>query len=151
MAAGLAIGQLARRAGIAPTTLRYYEKIGLLPGPARVGGQRRYDESTLPRLEVIAMCKIAGFTLDEIAVLFADDVPGRPASRALAQAKLGEIDARIAALVNARAVIEWGMSCTCPSIGACICGVHRAKPELPTPGTSARGPAAVTCCEISHI
>lgn len=128
MAAGVTIGQLARSAGVAPTTLRYYEKIGLLPGPARVGGQRRYDESVLSRLEVIAMCKIAGFTLDEIAVLFADDLPGRPASRALAEAKLGEIDARIAALVNAKQVIEWGMSCTCPSIGLCTCGVHRAKP-----------------------
>lgn len=144
MASGVTIGQLARRAGVAPTTLRYYEKIGLLPGPARVGGQRRYDESVLSRLEVIAMCKTAGFTLDEIAVLFADDLPGRPASRALAEAKLGEIDARIAALVNAKQVIEWGMACTCPSIGACTCGVHRAKPEVATPGTSPRRPTAVT-------
>ncbi len=128
MAAELTIGQLSRRAGVAPTTLRYYEKIGLLPGPARVGGQRRYDESALSRLEVIAMCKIAGFTLDEITVLFADDLPGRPASRALAEAKLGEIDDRIAALNNARRVIEWGMACTCPSITACTCGVHYAEP-----------------------
>lgn len=144
MAAELSIGQLSRRAGIAPTTLRYYEKIGLLPGPARVGGQRRYEESALSRLEVITMCKIAGFTLDEIAVLFADDVPGRPASRALALAKLGEIDARIAALANAKQVIEWGMACTCASIDACICGVHRAKPDAVARGTSAGRPTAVT-------
>ena len=136
MAAELTIGQLSRRGGIGPTTLRYYEKIGLLPGPARVGGQRRYDESVLSRLEVIVMCKIAGFTLDEITVLFADDVPGRPASRALAQAKLGEIDARIAALVDAKRVIEWGMACTCPSIDACTCGVHGAKPATAATGTS---------------
>lgn len=136
MAAELTIGQLSRRGGIAPTTLRYYEKIGLLPSPVRVGGQRRYEESALARLEVIAMCKVAGFTLDEITVLFADDVPGRPASRALAEAKLGEIDARIVALMTAKQVIEWGMACTCASIGACTCGVHVAKPAASAVGTS---------------
>ena len=55
-----------------------------------------------------------------------------------------EIDARIAALTNAKQVIEWGMSCTCPSIGACTCGVHRSKPEAAAPGPSARRPTAVT-------
>ena len=89
------------------------------------------------------MCKIAGFTLDEIAVLFADDIPGRDASRALAEAKLGEIDARIAALVTAKQVIEWGMACTCVSIGACTCGVHRSKPVADPSGPSAGSPTVV--------
>lgn len=124
MAAGLTIGRVAAETGVAATTLRYYEQVGLLPAPARLGGQRRYDVSVLPRLEVIALCKSAGFTLDEIQVLFADDAPGRPASKALAEAKLSEIDARIESLTRARAVIEWGMRCTCPSIDACTCGIH---------------------------
>ena len=128
MSAALTIGALAREAGVAATTLRYYEQIGLLPPPARVGGQRRYDEAVLARLEVIRLCKAAGFALDEIQVLFADDSPGRPASRALAEAKLAEIDAQMAALTQARAVIEWGMQCTCPSIDACTCGIHAAPP-----------------------
>ncbi len=89
------------------------------------------------------MYKIAGFTLEEIAVLFADDVPGRPASRALAHAKLGEIDARITALVNVRQVIEWGMACTCPSIEACTCGVHRAQPVGDSTGSSNGSPTVV--------
>ena len=127
MAAGLTIGKVAAEAGVAATTLRYYEQVGLLPAPARLGGQRRYDVSVLPRLEVIALCKSAGFTLDEIQVLFADDEPGRPASKALAEAKLTEIDARIESLTRARAVIEWGMRCTCPSIDACSCGIHPPK------------------------
>ena len=59
-------------------------------------------------------------------LLFADDAPGRPASRALAEAKLAEIDDQMASLARARAVIEWGMSCTCPSIDACTCGIHPA-------------------------
>ena len=127
MAVGLTIGKVAAETGVAATTLRYYEQVGLLPAPARLGGQRRYDASVLPRLEVIALCKSAGFTLDEIQVLFADDAPGRPASKALAEAKLSEIDAHIESLRRARAVIEWGMRCTCPSIDACSCGIHPPK------------------------
>jgi DNA-binding transcriptional MerR regulator len=130
MAAALTIGELARQAGVAATTLRYYEKIGLMPAPARIGGQRRYNDAVLAlaRLEVIRLCKSAGFALEEIQVLFADDAPGRPASRALAEAKLAEIDAQMASLARARAVIEWGMQCTCPSIDACTCGIHTALP-----------------------
>jgi DNA-binding transcriptional MerR regulator len=128
MVSRLTIGEIARRAGVAATTLRYYEQIGLVPAPARLGGQRRYDDSVLARLEVIGLCKSAGFALEEIQLLFADDVPGRPASRALAEAKLADIDAQMASLARARAVIEWGMRCTCPSIDACTCGIHTTVP-----------------------
>ena len=128
MTGHLTIGAVAREAGVAATTLRYYEQIGLVPPAARVGGQRRYDESVLARLEVIRLCKSAGFALEEIQLLFADDAPGRPASRALAEAKLAEIDARMESLARAREVIQWGMRCTCPSIDACTCGIHRAVP-----------------------
>lgn len=131
MSGRLTIGEVARRSGVAATTLRYYEQIGLVPPPGRAGGQRRYDDAMLARLEIIGLCKSAGFALDEIQRLFADDVPGRPASRALAQAKLAEIDARLESLARARAVIEWGMRCTCPSIDACSCGIH--PPPLPGP------------------
>ncbi len=127
MTAGLTIGKVADQSGIAATSLRYYEQLGLVPVPVRVGGQRRYDESVLARLEVIGLCKSAGFTLDEIQVLFADDAPGRPASKALAEAKLIEIDVRIESLTRARAVIEGGMRCRCPSIDACSCGIHPPK------------------------
>jgi MerR family transcriptional regulator, redox-sensitive transcriptional activator SoxR len=128
MTGDLTIGDVARRAQVAATTLRYYEQIGLVPEPERRGGQRRYDDAILARLEVIGLCKTAGFTLEEIQVLFADDAPGRPASRALAEAKLAEIDARLESLARARAVIEWGMRCTCPSIDACTCGIHNSIP-----------------------
>ena len=124
----LTIGEVVRRADVPATTLRYYERIGLVAPPARVGGQRRYDGSILARLEVIRLCKSAGFALEEIQLLFADEEPGRPASRALAEAKLAEIDAQMASLAQARAVVEWGMGCTCPSIDTCTCGVHSAYP-----------------------
>jgi MerR family redox-sensitive transcriptional activator SoxR len=124
MASDLLIGEVVRRSGLPATTLRYYEELGLLRAPERASGQRRYDEAVLAQLKVIGLCKAAGFTLEEIKVLFADDAPGRPASRALAEAKLADIDAQLATLARARSIIEWGMRCTCPSIDACTCGIH---------------------------
>ncbi|MEM6110445.1 MerR family transcriptional regulator [Mycobacterium sp. 050272] len=111
MTTALTIGYGARRADIAPTTLRYYEKIGLLAPPSRAGRQRRYDDAVLSRLEVIGLCKAAGFTLDEIAILLDDDAPGRTASREFAQAKLTEIDSQMVTLARARETIEWAMAC----------------------------------------
>ncbi|OBK12520.1 helix-turn-helix domain-containing protein [Mycobacterium asiaticum] len=139
----LTIGEVARAAGIAATTLRYYEQIGLVPPPARLGGQRRYDGAVLDRLEVIRLCKSAGFSLEEIQLLFADEEPGRPASRALAERKLVEIDAQITALARAREVIEWGMQCTCPSIDACTCGIHP-RPPAANATLSQRSPMNAT-------
>ena len=124
MAALLTIGEVSHRTGVAQTTLRYYEQVGLLRTPDRVGGQRRYQQSVLLRLEVIRACKAAGFSLDEISSLMGDDVPGKPVARALAEAKLGEIDAQMATLVRAREIIQWGMRCECPTIDDCTCGIH---------------------------
>lgn len=149
MTAPLSIGEVARRSGVAATTLRYYEDRGLLRPPERVGGRRRYDESVLTRLRVIEICKASGFGLDEIVVLLADETPDRSATRALAAAKLADIDARMATLVQARALIEWGLRCTCPSLESCTCGVHPQvvsaegvrfpnPPLLPVPPTAER-------------
>ena len=124
----MTIGDVTQRTGVAQTALRYYEQVGLLPAPERVGGQRRYQESVLLRLEVIRLCKTAGFSLAEIGLLLKDDTPGRPVARELAQTKLAEIDAQLDALARALAIIEWGMRCTCPSIELCTCGIHH---ELP--------------------
>lgn len=107
----LSIGDVAERSGVAATTLRFYEDEGLLSTAGRAGGRRRYDEAVLTRLEVIRLCKAAGFRLDEIRVLLTDDDPGRPASRALAEAKLVDIDAQMAALKRAREIIEWAVTC----------------------------------------
>ena len=74
----LAIGEVARRAGIRPSALRYYESIHLLPAPRRVGGRRRYGENTIQMLKVIQLAQQAGFTVAEIQTLlhgFAPDTP----------------------------------------------------------------------------
>jgi len=82
------------------------------------------DDSVLTRLEVIGLCKAAGFTLDEIRVLLSDATPGRPASRSLARAKLTAIDAQMATLKRAREIIEWAMNCPCTSVDTCDCGTQ---------------------------
>lgn len=108
------------------TTLRFYESNALVAPASRVAGRRRYDESVLVRLDIIGLCKAAGFSLDEIRLLLADDEPGRPRSGALARSKLAVIDEQIATLQRARSIIEWALECTCPSIDSCTCGIHGA-------------------------
>ena len=63
---GLTIGAVARRAGLRPSALRYYEDEGLLPAPARVNGRRRYDTDVFDRLAVIRLAQAAGLTVAEI-------------------------------------------------------------------------------------
>ncbi len=120
----LSIGDVAGRSGVAATTLRFYEQQGLLSAPDRVGGRRRYDDTVLSRLEVIGLCKAAGFSLEEIRLLLTDDAPGRVASRSLAEAKLTDIDDQMATLVRAKEIIEWAMNCPCPSVDACDCATE---------------------------
>ena len=56
----LTIGELARRAGVATSALRYWEELGLLPAPARISGQRRYPESAVALVGVILLLRDVG-------------------------------------------------------------------------------------------
>jgi MerR family transcriptional regulator, redox-sensitive transcriptional activator SoxR len=120
----LTIGDVAARSGVPATTLRYYDKVGLLRPTAREGGQRRYDDRAVEKLAVIGTCQAAGFSLDEIALLYDDRTTGRERSKAMARAKLAELDAQVERLHRARAIIEWGLTCSCPTLDDCTCGVH---------------------------
>src|SRR5215203_1241436 len=89
----LTIGEVARRAGVATSSIRYYESIGLLPRPDRSGGQRRYDADVLGKLGFIGVAQSAGFKLREIKQLIdGADGLGEP-MRALSREKLGEVEA----------------------------------------------------------
>ena len=120
--ATLTIGEVARRMGIATSAIRYYERAGVLPEPARVGGQRRYPEATLDRLRVLDVAKRAGFTLAEAKVLLATIDGGTPAHealQALAARKLPDVHALIA---RAEAMREWlttATACDCDTFDAC--------------------------------
>jgi DNA-binding transcriptional MerR regulator len=85
--ATLTIGQVAHRAGLKTSAIRYYESVGLLPEARRESGQRRYGDDTLRRLQVIDVAKRAGFSLDEARVLLATGDGGPPAHAPVARAR----------------------------------------------------------------
>jgi DNA-binding transcriptional MerR regulator len=121
----LAIGELARRAGTAPSALRYYERIGLLPPAERAGGKRHYPPSSAERLALVRLCQDAGFTLKEIRQLLAAGTRRSSWTR-LAERKIAELDARIAEAQRARKLLEHAIDCphrdflTCPNFRAAL-------------------------------
>jgi len=119
----LTISQAARQAGLRPSTLRYYEEIGLLPAIRRSGGKRRYDSTILQRLAVIHTAQQAGFTLTEIAILVNDILPSptpSPEWRALLQRKLVELKTLQSHVERMRTLLEDVMRCDDPELGDCI-------------------------------
>jgi DNA-binding transcriptional MerR regulator len=133
--AGLSIGEVAREAGIAPSAIRFYEAVGILPAPERRNGRRRYDASVLQRLAVVRHAQRAGFTLDEIQRLFFGYRAGtRPEARwtELAQPKLAELEAEAARIQAMREVLREGMRCECPSMQACTVWSSGSEGEMAT-------------------
>ena len=126
----LTIGELARRAGLATSAIRYYERVGLMPPAQRVSGQRRYHEDGLARLAFIGAAQEAGFTLAEIREL-ADRAEGRLATpmRELSARKLPEVRAAIERAEEMRAWLEAASGCECDSTEDCAL--------FPQPGDSA--------------
>jgi DNA-binding transcriptional MerR regulator len=112
----LTIGELARRAGVAASALRYYEELGLLSPPARISGQRRYPESAARLVAAIVLYSDAGFTLAEQKALLAGPPGDR---RQLMQRKLGELDEEIARAQAAREAISHALRCPHEDITQC--------------------------------
>ncbi len=102
----LTIGEVGRLLGLSADTLRYYERIGLLPRVHRTAsGLRRYGEKDLSRLRFIQRAQKMGFSLAEIAQLLAmrDNPQGaRESVRKLTAAKLAEVETRLAELTLLR-------------------------------------------------
>jgi DNA-binding transcriptional MerR regulator len=114
------IGEIARRAGVRVSLIRYYEEIGLLPEPERVSGQRRYDDTVLRRLSVIDVAQRAGLSLDEIRELVHHGTdPMSEHLRELAERRLPEIDALIERAQRVRAWLQTATGCDCQSIDDC--------------------------------
>jgi DNA-binding transcriptional MerR regulator len=114
----LTIGELARRAGVTTSALRYYEELGLLPAPARLSGQRRYPASAARLVAAILLYSDAGFTLAEQKTLMAART-SEPSWRQLAQRKLAELDEQIARAQAAREAISHGLRCPHEDITQC--------------------------------
>ncbi len=118
----LTIGEVAKRTGVRTSALRYYEEAGLLPDPARVSGQRRYDAGAIHRIEVLRFAQQAGFTLEEIKTLFhgfAAETPLSSRWRSLANAKLRELDLLALRIERMRRALKLGLKCGCIRIEDC--------------------------------
>ncbi len=110
----LDIGAVAKQAQIPPSTLRYYEEIGLISSVGRHGLRRQFGHETLIRLALIALGRTAGFTLTEIAGMLGKD--GRPAiARADITARADAIDRQIADLRALRNALRHVADCPAPS------------------------------------
>lgn len=114
----LTIGQLARRAGVTASALRYYEELGLLSPPTRISGQRRYPESAARLVAAIMLYSDAGFTLAEQKALIAASASA-PGWRQLAQRKLAELEEQIASAQAASEAIRHGLRCPHEDITQC--------------------------------
>jgi MerR family transcriptional regulator, redox-sensitive transcriptional activator SoxR len=143
----LAIGEVAERAGMSTSRIRYYEARGLLPEPERVAGKRRYTEDVFRRLAIIDAAQRVGFTLEEIRDLLGSrDQPAHERLRQLALLKLPELDDLIERATSVRRVLKMCSRCDCESIDVCRMFDDRvlAFRQTTTPGPTRRPPGLVS-------
>ncbi|WP_280264704.1 MerR family transcriptional regulator [Nocardia wallacei] len=116
----LTISEVAAATNLPTSTLRFYEREGLIQPLARSAGKRIYAPDILSRLALIDLAKRAGFTLAETARLM-DIGTGtpRPEWRELAEPKLAELDEQIASAQQAKEIIRHGLECPRPSFAEC--------------------------------
>jgi DNA-binding transcriptional MerR regulator len=116
--AALDIAEVARRSGVPASALRYYEEKGLIASIGRRGLRRLFDPAILDRLALIALGRAAGFSLDEIAVMFTPE--GAPKiDRAALSAKADDIDGTIRRLAAMRDGLRHAAACRAPSHMEC--------------------------------
>jgi MerR family redox-sensitive transcriptional activator SoxR len=118
----LTIGEVARRAGVATSSIRYYESIGLLPEPDRLHGQRRYRSDAVGKLAFIGVAQGAGFKLSEIKDLVdgVDDSDGMAGQmRSLSTRKLPEIEALLERTKAMKGWLEVAKECGCKTPDEC--------------------------------
>jgi DNA-binding transcriptional MerR regulator len=114
----LDINEVARRTGLPASALRHYEEKGLIVSVGRRGLRRLFDPSVIQRLALVAMGRAAGFSLEEMARMFAAD--GKPRiDKKLLAAKAQEIDATIRHLTRMRDGLRHAAVCRAPSHMEC--------------------------------
>jgi DNA-binding transcriptional MerR regulator len=115
----LDIGQVSQRAGLPVSTLRFYEEKGLIAPIGRRGLRRQFNAGVLERLALIALGRTAGFSLDEIALMFAPD--GRPRiDRQMLTAKAQELDKKIRELTAMRDGLRHAAACPARTHMECL-------------------------------
>jgi DNA-binding transcriptional MerR regulator len=114
----LDISEVTRRTGVPASALRFYEEKGLIASVGRRGLHRLFDPGVLDRLALIALGRAAGFSLDEIALMFTPD--GRPhIKRQMLTAKADDLDRTIRKLSAMRNGLRHAAACPAPSHMEC--------------------------------
>ena len=114
----LDIGEVAKKSGLPASTLRFYEEKGLIRSSGRNGLRRLFDSGVVERLALITLGRNAGFSLDEIAAMFAmDDFP--EIDRGMLIAKADELDVKIKQLTAMRNGLRHAAKCSAPSHMEC--------------------------------
>ena len=118
----LPIGAVARLSGKAPSSIRYYEEIGLLEAPERISGRRHYPPAVLRTLAVIETAQRAGLSLDEIRLLLRATPGDRAATEQLRDVAEEKLPVLREAIERAQIVRRWledAARCCCPTLDDC--------------------------------
>ena len=118
----VSIGEAARQTNCRPSTLRYYESVGVIPAIPRHNGQRRYSAEHIDRIHLIRHARSLGFSMRDLARLidgFALRTPASERWENLASAKIAEIDDLLADLQNRRKLLLRLAKCACPDLDDC--------------------------------
>jgi len=136
----LTIGELAQRSGVATSTLRYYDRLGLIPAARSSGNQRRYPRSALRRVSFVRVAQRVGVSLDEIASALAtlpnDRTPTKADWERLSRRWHQRLDERIAMLERLRERLTGCIGCGCLSLRTCR--LYNPDDELAASGTGPR-------------
>ena len=114
----LDITEVAQRSGVPASTLRFYEEKGLISSIGRRGLRRLFEPGVLERLALISLGRAAGFSLEEIALMFAPDGRSR-IDRQMLAAKADELDRTIRRLSSMRDSLRHAAACPAPSHMEC--------------------------------
>lgn len=123
VASAMTIGVVAQRTGLEISAIRYYESIGLIPAPRRIGGKRRYDRDVFESIALLRLAQDAGFTLAETRALISGFDGSTPASarwQTMARKKLVDVTARIERAEQMRDVLEKLLRCKCQTLAQCV-------------------------------
>ena len=136
----LSVGDVARRAGVAVSTLHFYESKGLITSTRSGGNQRRYDRTVLRRVAIIKVAQKTGIPLADIAralaTLPADRAPNARDWKQMAKDWAEDLDQRIARLTRLRDSLDSCIGCGCLSVDTCP--LRNAEDALAAQGPGAR-------------
>ena len=124
----MTIGEVAEKASLATSAIRYYERTGLLKQPLRKNGRRVYSDDILHQLVIIEFAKETGFTLSETKLLlhgFPESTPASARWKKMASKKIRELDITLAKTKAMRDMLDAITSCRCRKLDQCAEGLER--------------------------